>query len=400
MTTKTDTGFCLPGLPLEQYTALKADIEKRGIIVPIVLDAKTGEVVDGAHRKRIATELGIDCPEEPWEFASDEVREETALVLNMLRRQMDSRTWARCYREVCSLRGVGLGQGSRNDRRTSDNLSEVTPESIAKELGVAPRTARRRVEVAEILNELGNEDLLVAYEQGEASDDAVRHEARKRQKAARVEAKHQEVANAAKKQNLPKGVEIITGDFRKVKLSGDSIDLIFTDPPYDRESLGVYGDLAKFASRVLRPGGSLVTYAGAYLLPDIFHQLLKGGYLNYQWMFVLLHTGHQAHMFTRGVSVGYKPLIWLTKGKLDPTGLEIKDVVESTPPDKSLHDWAQSETEALYYIEKLSAGGVVLDPFCGSGTTLVAARQLGRPCVGIEIDAEKADVARGRLVQN
>jgi site-specific DNA-methyltransferase (adenine-specific) len=41
--------------------------------------------------------------------------------------------------------------------------------------------------------------------------------------------------------------------------------------------------------------------------------------------------------------------------------------------------------------------GVVLDPFCGTGTTLVVARELGRRGVGIEIAAEYVTLARRRL---
>jgi len=39
---------------------------------------------------------------------------------------------------------------------------------------------------------------------------------------------------------------------------------------------------------------------------------------------------------------------------------------------------------------------IVLDPFCGSGTTLVAAKNVGRKFVGIELNPEYADVARVR----
>lgn len=43
--------------------------------------------------------------------------------------------------------------------------------------------------------------------------------------------------------------------------------------------------------------------------------------------------------------------------------------------------------------------GTVLDPFLGSGSTAVAARQLGRPFVGVELDPEVAAVAVRRLQQ-
>jgi adenine-specific DNA-methyltransferase len=42
-------------------------------------------------------------------------------------------------------------------------------------------------------------------------------------------------------------------------------------------------------------------------------------------------------------------------------------------------------------------GGIVLDPFCGSGWTLVAAETCGRRYVGIELDPDRAEVARHRL---
>lgn len=43
------------------------------------------------------------------------------------------------------------------------------------------------------------------------------------------------------------------------------------------------------------------------------------------------------------------------------------------------------------------AGDLVLDPFCGSGTTLVAAKLLGRSSVGIDISEEAVDLAKRRL---
>ena len=42
-------------------------------------------------------------------------------------------------------------------------------------------------------------------------------------------------------------------------------------------------------------------------------------------------------------------------------------------------------------------GGVILDPFAGSGTTLLAAQELGRCCIGVELDAHNCEIAAARI---
>lgn len=66
--------------------------------------------------------------------------------------------------------------------------------------------------------------------------------------------------------------------------------------------------------------------------------------------------------------------------------------------EKDLHPWQQSESVAAQLIEQFCPeGGIVVDPFAGSGTTLAAAKRLGRQWLGFEVDPKTAAVARKRV---
>jgi site-specific DNA-methyltransferase (adenine-specific) len=60
---------------------------------------------------------------------------------------------------------------------------------------------------------------------------------------------------------------------------------------------------------------------------------------------------------------------------------------------------SQKPLSLLVWCLKLLPELPVLDPFCGSGTTLVAARDAGRKAVGIEIEERYCEIAARRLSQ-
>jgi site-specific DNA-methyltransferase (adenine-specific) len=67
---------------------------------------------------------------------------------------------------------------------------------------------------------------------------------------------------------------------------------------------------------------------------------------------------------------------------------------------KSRYRWEQSIEPAVQLVKTLCPeGGVVLDPFCGTGTYGLAALLAGRRFIGIEPDAERLALAAERLAE-
>ncbi|MCK9377194.1 MAG: site-specific DNA-methyltransferase [Syntrophobacterales bacterium] len=65
------------------------------------------------------------------------------------------------------------------------------------------------------------------------------------------------------------------------------------------------------------------------------------------------------------------------------------------------HTAAMPEGLAEFFIKVASpAGGIVIDPFAGGGTTIVVARRLGRKAAGFEIHEHFVEEARRRIAEN
>ena len=176
----------------------------------------------------------------------------------------------------------------------------------------------------------------------------------------------------------------------------ESTALIFTDPPYDKKSLPLYDDLAVFANRVLIDGGSLITFLGQYALDDVMQRMTAGG-LKFFWPLCCYHTGKVSQMRFTGIKVHWKPMLWFVKKNRRDKLTWVDDLIESTQ-EKDHHPWQQSVVEATYFIDKLTKKGeLVVDPFCGGGTTPYAAKEIGRKWWSCEIDEKHAATARKRM---
>jgi DNA modification methylase len=81
----------------------------------------------------------------------------------------------------------------------------------------------------------------------------------------------------------------------------------------------------------------------------------------------------------------------------DPT-VAIPNVMYDIPVRNRVHPNEKPVSLVMRFIEvHTQPGDIILDPFCGSGTTCVAAKRLGRHYIGIEIDEGYCRKARARL---
>jgi DNA modification methylase len=82
-------------------------------------------------------------------------------------------------------------------------------------------------------------------------------------------------------------------------IADDSVDLIFTDPPYERAQLNTYVWLAQEAMRVHKPGGFLLAMCGGSYLNQIFRIFDDAG-LVYYWEHRIWLIGQRPGIVWRG----------------------------------------------------------------------------------------------------
>ncbi len=116
-----------------EYEALKTDIAKRGVLVPIVIDRESGEVIDGHTRQKICDELGIGCPIIERDYTSEEERQLESIVLNIYRRQI-APTRRNTLLEIANQLRMDLGYGDEPivpPTKTKQPSASDAPEAVA-----------------------------------------------------------------------------------------------------------------------------------------------------------------------------------------------------------------------------------------------------------------------------
>jgi len=203
--------------------------------------------------------------------------------------------------------------------------------------------------------------------------------------------------------------QVIQGDCKTVlpSLPDGSVDFVLTDPPYlgrfkDRTGrtlanddnpaavVGAYTELY----RVLRRDSFCISFYGYPKLDAFVHAWTEAGFDT---------VGHIVWpkpyiSSTRFVGVAHESAYILSKGRPQKPARPLMDVQRWEYSGNKAHPTEKAVSVLLPLIRSFSRpGDLVLDPFSGSGSTLVAAALSGRRYFGIELEAEYVELARRRL---
>ena len=200
---------------------------------------------------------------------------------------------------------------------------------------------------------------------------------------------------------LPRNITLLHGAFEELsqELPDESIDHIVTDPPYPYKFIELWSTLGEVASRVLRPGGFCVALSPHYHLPECIKRV--GEHLSYYWLCVLEQPGTTNKVMNRDIIARFKPILVYYKPEMPKIKTLVKDVFVSPEPEKTgknKQQWEQSLPAFKDIIEAFTEPKqLILDPFAGYGTTLLAAKETKRRCLGYEIDEDNYKNAFERL---
>lgn len=192
------------------------------------------------------------------------------------------------------------------------------------------------------------------------------------------------------------GITIYHGDCREILRSLDPVDAVtITDPPYGvaKAEWDTYlpvdwmHEAARFADVVAVMPGT----ANLLNLPQRFSGL------EYRWTLCI----HLINGMTSG-KMGFanwfpcvvyaRPEISLYREQGDAVDIAVgTEPMPEHPSPKPL--------KAISWIISRFDRPVIIDPFAGSGTTLVAAKNLGKTAIGIEIEEKYCAIAAKRLEQ-
>ena len=207
-----------------------------------------------------------------------------------------------------------------------------------------------------------------------------------------------------------KDVTIYHGDCREILPLLPKVDLVLTDPPYGKQwARGVNAiGVVKYTNEKLenvawdkeRPAKDLFTQ----FIEISTNQIIFGGnyFTDYLYPSNCWIIWDKLGDFKRGEQIpfGDVELAWTSfKRTCKKYTLRVQGFVNDSQ-DIRVHP-TQKPTEVMQMILQDFSGAtdLILDPFMGSGTTLRAAKNLGRKAIGIEIEEKYCEIAAKRMAQ-
>lgn len=215
---------------------------------------------------------------------------------------------------------------------------------------------------------------------------------------------------------------IYCGDCREIVPALPQVDLILTDPPYRHEHTDGGGIVRKTSIYKTEKFAEMSEFEPADFFPECFKLQKRVNAVIFASRDLIpeyatlsngrkfdVHVLHKPNAVpfcksTFKSDLEYLCLIYDT-GRPFQNGLgeraysKVSRFVLGSTKER-LHPTIKPLDTMLKYVSILSPlGGVVLDPFMGSGTTLLAAIQLGRKAIGIELDPKYCEIAKQRLAQ-
>lgn len=291
--------------------------------------------------------------------------------------------------DVADKVGVSATNIQRSVKRSNDIVEDIKPK--LKELDVSktegtlisrqePKVQKKIVEIKEA------KKISVS--------DAIK-EIKKEEKKEKKEEERNRLAEIGKNKEIK--IDFRLGDFEEVfkDIPDGSIDCIITDPPYPKEFIEVWSKLSRFAKRVLKPNGFCVAYSGQMYLPEVMKRMSEN--LDYYWTFAVYHEGQTQIVNGINLMCRWKPVLIFQNGKKKIENT-FQDYFVSEQREKNGHDWQQSKSGVAYLIEMFTnVGDTILEPFAGSGTTMITAKEKGRNVLGAEIDEKTYNIAKALL---
>jgi len=194
---------------------------------------------------------------------------------------------------------------------------------------------------------------------------------------------------------------IYHGDCREILPTLDKVDLVLTDPPYGiGESMGKNKSRSNIALAVdygHSDWDAAIFDDIVLVLNSACHAAIFGG--NYYdlprtscWLVWDKVNGRNDFADCELIWTNFKKAVRL-KRHMWSGMLRVGQEYRSHPTQKPLSVMTWCIQQAPDTVE------TILDPFMGSGTTLRAAKDLGRKCVGIEIEEKYCEIAVERLRQ-